>query len=260
MLDVETRPSILSKAFDLLRAFNSGERVMTLSELSRASGLSKSTVHRLLARLIDLGAIEHHRAGYRVGLDMFQLAATTPASAVRDLAMPYLAALHLRTGHTVHLGMLRQFDVVYLEKVARNHPSPDPSGVGTRLPVNCTAIGKALLAHESLNDLGDFLPSPMPSLTPRSITDVGSLISQLRVIRQEGLARECEEARLGLACVASPIVVRGFAIGAISLTYPVGTSLEAKTGTMLLDATAHLAKEIRQNPPGGSVQWLLREV
>ena len=68
MLDAETRPSILSKAFDLLRAFNSGERVMTLSELSRASGLSKSTVHRLLARLIDLGAIEHHRAGYRVGL------------------------------------------------------------------------------------------------------------------------------------------------------------------------------------------------
>src|ERR1700739_2813421 len=135
MGEADSAPSILSKAFDLLRSFNSNERVMPRTELSAASGLAKSTVHRLLARLIDLGAIEHHRAGYRVGLDMFQLAATTPASAARDLPVPSLPALHLRTGHTVHLGMLRQFDVVYLEKVARNHPSPDPSGVGTRLPV-----------------------------------------------------------------------------------------------------------------------------
>lgn len=260
MLDAEMRPSILSKAFDLLHAFNSSARVMTLSELSRASGLSKSTVHRLLARLIELGAIEHHRAGYRVGLDMFRLAAATPASAARDLAMPHLADLHLRTGHTVHLGILRQFDVVYLEKVGRYHPTPDPSGVGGPLLANCTAIGKALLAHENLNDLGDFLPDPMAALTPHSVTDVARLVSQLRVIRQDGLARECEEARLGLACMASPIMVGGLAIGAISLAYPAETRPDPRTGTVLLDATAHLAKEIRQSPPGGSVHWLLREV
>ena len=49
--------SILNKAFDLLYAFNDNSRVMTLSELARASGLPKSTVHRLLARLVDLGAL-----------------------------------------------------------------------------------------------------------------------------------------------------------------------------------------------------------
>ncbi|MFD7056586.1 IclR family transcriptional regulator [Streptomyces mirabilis] len=245
----EIPPSILSKAFDLLRAFNTYERVMTLSELSRASGLPKSTVHRLLARLIELGAIEHHGVGYRIGLELFQLGSTTPAGAMRDAAMPHMAALHRWTGHTVRLGVLRQFDVVYLEKMARNSTSSDPSGVGTRLPANCTAVGKALLAHEDLDDLKHFLPSPLPALTPHTITVVDRLIAALRLIRQGDLAREHEEARLGLACVASPIMVRGFAVGALSVTYPADAELDPKTGTVLRDTTAQLAKEIRRELP-----------
>ena len=75
--DVDTPSSILSKAFDLLRAFNSNERVMSLTELSEASGLAKSTVHRLLARLVELGAIEHHRDSYRIGIEIFRLGVTT---------------------------------------------------------------------------------------------------------------------------------------------------------------------------------------
>ncbi|MFJ9542773.1 IclR family transcriptional regulator [Streptomyces sp. NPDC101225] len=249
MLTVETPPSILSKAFDLLRAFNAHERVMTLSELSRASGLPKSTVHRLLARLIELGAIEHHGAGYKIGLDLFQLGSSTPAGAMRDAAMPYLAALHRWTGHTVHLGLLRRFEVVYLEKVARRSTLSDPSGVGTRLPASCTAVGKALLAHENLEDLAHFLPDPLPGLTPRSVTDAARLIAELRLIRQGGLAREHGEARPGLACVAAPIVVRGFAVGAVSVAFPADARLDPKTGTVLRDAVAQVANEIRQRLP-----------
>ena len=83
-------PSILSKAFDLLRAFDQTARVMTLSELARAANLPKSTVHRLLARLIDLDVIEHHAQGYRLSLSLIQLGATTPAAGLRELAAPHL--------------------------------------------------------------------------------------------------------------------------------------------------------------------------
>ncbi|WP_329445634.1 IclR family transcriptional regulator [Streptomyces canus] len=246
MLNVETPPSILSKAFDLLRAFNTHERVMTLSELSRASGLPKSTVHRLLARLIELGAIEAQGGGYKIGIELFRLGSTTPAGAMRDIAMPHMAALHRWTGHTVHLGVLREFDVVYLEKVARNSKASDASGVGGRLPASCTAVGKALLAHENLDDLKHFLPSPLPALTPHSVTDIDRLIAQLRPIRQGELAREREEARLGLACVAAPIVVRGFAVGALSVARPADVELDPKTATVLRDTAAHVAREIRR--------------
>jgi DNA-binding IclR family transcriptional regulator len=238
-------PSILSKAFDLLRAFNSNERVMTLSELARASQLPKSTVHRLLARLVELDAVEHHGSGYKLSLGLMQLGATTPAASMRDLAMPYLAALHRWTGETVHLGVLRQFDVVYLEKLARADAPPTPAGVGARLPANCTAIGKALLAWEDLDDLAHFLPSPMPKLTPSSISNVDQLIEQLREVKEFGLARERNEAQPGLACIAAPLVVNGFAVGALSIGYRDESTLSPKVDTALRDTAGQIAREIR---------------
>jgi DNA-binding IclR family transcriptional regulator len=65
-------------------------------------------VHRLLARLVELGAIEPHGAGYKIGLELFQMGSVTPAYAMRDTAMPYLAAVHRWTGHLVSLAVLRQ--------------------------------------------------------------------------------------------------------------------------------------------------------
>jgi DNA-binding IclR family transcriptional regulator len=239
-------PSILSKAFELLRAFNANERVMTLSELARAAQLPKSTVHRLLARLVELDAVEHHRDGYKLSLGLMSLSANTPAASMRDVAMPYLAGLHRWTGETVHLAVLRQFDVVYLEKLTRPDSPPGLSAVGARLPANCTAIGKALLAWEDLDDLAHFLPSPMPMLTPSSISSVPELIAELRIIRESGLARERNEAQPGRACVAAPLLVNGFAVGALSIGHASDTPLDPKVDTALRDTAARIARAIRE--------------
>jgi len=257
----EDAPSILTKAFDVLRAFTTGERVMTLSEISRASRLPKSTVHRILARLVELGAVEHHRAGYKIGLDLLRLGTTTPASSMRDRALPYLANLHRWSGQTVQLGVLRQFDVVYLEKVALRHSPVTISRVGARLPANCTAIGKALLAYEDLGDLEAFLPPRMPALTPLSITEVRPLLDQLRIVRRDGFAHEHEEAELGLACVASPIVLQGFAVGAVSVSFRSGAQIEFKLQTALRHTTARIAKDIRDGLAAeGRPHWFPREL
>lgn len=243
-------PSILTKAFALLHAFNATDRVMTLTELAHAAQLPKSTVHRLLARLIELDAVEHHGNGYKLSLGLMRLGATTPASVLRDLALPHLAALHGWTGETVHLGVLRQFDIVYLEKLAKPDSPSVLSRVGSRLPANCTAIGKALLAWEDLDDLADFLPSPMPMLTPKSIPDVGKLIALLRTVKADGLARDCDEATPGLSCVAAPIIVKGSAVGAVSVAYRSGTSLKPSIDTALRETAARIAREARPSQPG----------
>src|SRR3954453_1076732 len=237
-------PSILSKAFELLRAFNSAERVMTLSELARASDLPKSTVHRLLARLVELEAVEHHGDGYKLSLGLTQLGAITPASIMRDLALPHLARLHHWTGHSASLGLLRRFDVVHLEQVARPEWHHRLTRVGARLPANCTAMGKALLAWEDLDDLADFLPQPMPMLTSSSIRDVDRLVAQLRIVRQQNLAREQNETLHGTAGVATAIVINGVAVGALSIQYPVTAPLPPQADTALRDAAGRLAREI----------------
>lgn len=253
-------PSILSKAFDLLRAFNTNERVMTLSELSRASGLPKSTVHRLIARLIDLDAIEQHRSGYKLGLGLLELGATTPAASMRDTAMPYLAALHRWSGQTVHLAVLRRYDVVYLEKLARSDGPTSLSRVGARLPANCTAIGKVLLAWENLEDLEAFLPSPMPMMTPHSITGVDELVIELRKVRTQGVAHERNETQLGLACVAAPILVHEFAVGAISVAHAADVDAGQKIEHALRDTAAQIAKDIREGLSHGRAHWFPREL
>jgi DNA-binding IclR family transcriptional regulator len=247
-------PSILSKAFDLLRAFNDSSRVMTLTELSRASGQPKSTVHRLIARLIELHAVEHHRSGYVVSLDLLGLTATNPAGRMRDNALPYLAALHSWSGYSVQLAVLRQFDVVYLEKIA-SHSTPAPrAGVGSRLPANCSALGKALLAWEDLDDLEAFLPRPMPMMTQHSTTDVDDLLIELRKIRGHGLAHEREESQLELACVAVPILIHDFAVGAIAVSHPAGTEVGCRVENALRDTAAKVALVSREDL-AGRMHW-----
>jgi DNA-binding IclR family transcriptional regulator len=240
-------PSILTKAFEVLRAFNSRDRVMTLSDLARAAQLPKSTVHRLLGRLVELDAVERHGDGYKLSLGLLQLGATTPAARIRDEAMPYLAALHRWTGETVHFAVLRRFDVVYLEKLARPDSLAALSRVGARLPANCTAVGKALLAWEDFDDLVHFLPSPMPRLTPSSIGEVDALISELRESKEQRLAREQNEAIPGLSCIAAPVVVQGLAVAAVSIAFPTDKPPPAQIGTVLRDTAAHIACDVRKS-------------
>lgn len=249
-------PSILSKAFEVLRAFNASERVMTLSELARASNLPKSTVHRLLARLVELDAVEHHGDGYKISLGLAQLGAVAPASIMRDLALPHLARLHHWTGHSVSLGVLRRFDVVVLEQVATPEWHHGLTRVGARLPANCTAMGKALLAWEDLDDLTDFLPRPMPMLTPSSIRDVDRLVEQLRTVRVQNLARERNETLPGIAGLATAIVINGVAVGALAMLHPVTATLPPQADTALRDTGGRLAQEIRATLQAeGRARW-----
>jgi DNA-binding IclR family transcriptional regulator len=229
----------------VLRAFNSAKRVMTLSELARAADLPKSTVHRLLARLVELDAVEHHGDGYKLSLGLAQLSALTPASMMRDLSVPHLARLHHWTGQTVTLGVLRRFDVVHLEQVARPEWHHRLTRVGARLPAHCTALGKALLAFEDMDDLVDFLPDPLPMLTSSSIRGVEQLVGQLRDVRRENLARERNEALDGTAGVGTAIVIDGVAVGAISIVHPVTAPLPRQADSALRDTAGRLAGEIR---------------
>ncbi|MFC9978378.1 IclR family transcriptional regulator [Gordonia sp. NPDC127522] len=238
-------PSILSKAFDVLNAFNSRNRVMSLRDLALASGLPKSTVHRLLARLIELGAIEQEGAGYRIALSMFQLGALPPEVDMRDRALPHLAALHRYTRQTVHFGVLRGTDVVYLEKVPVVRSVSVISEIGARLPAHCTAVGKTLLAYEDPEALRSQLDDPLPRLTPRSVGNVAALLADLETIRHQGIAVEREEAQLGMTCFGAPVVVNGSTVAAVSASFELGSPLPKDLSLALRKTAAGIAAAVK---------------
>lgn len=244
--------SILNKAFDLLYAFNENTRVMTLSELARASGLPKSTVHRLLARLVDLGALEHHRSGYKLGLGLLQLGSTTPAANMRDLATPILVALQRWSGLTVTAAVLRHFDAVIIDHLGPLTGTVRLARVGARLPANCTAIGKALLACEDLDDLAGFLPSRLPQLTPQSITDADEFVEHLRIVVKQGVAREYGEARLDLNSIGMPVIVNGLAVAAVAVSAPCSQPIGSRVEDALRSAVGQIAARGAEYVAGGS--------
>jgi DNA-binding IclR family transcriptional regulator len=244
-------PSVLWKAFDVLGAFSHRRRVLTLAEVARYSGLPKSTVHRVLAMLIEVGAVEQVPGGYQVGLRMFSLGVLPPEAALREAALPHLEDLHRVTGHTLHLAILRGPDVVYLEKLLpRDGSVAMPSVIGDRLPATCTGVGKVLLAFGSDDERAAALGGPLKRRTARSLATPEALRRELDAIRERGYALDREEAAVGLACVAVPVLVGpgegwpGRAVAAISVSYPAS----AASGQSLIAPLRDTAAAISRSP------------
>jgi DNA-binding IclR family transcriptional regulator len=237
-------PSVLWKAFDVLGAFSHRHRVLTLAQIVRHTGLPKSTVHRVLAMLAEVGAVEQADGGYRIGLRMFTLGALPPEAALREAALVHLEELHRYTGQTLHFAVLRGAEVTYLEKLPGRKGVPTPAIIGDRLPAHCTAVGKALLTFSADETVAAALAGPLPRRTGKSLVTAERVRSQLDAIRVSGFALDREESADGLACVAVPVLVRDQAVAAVSVAFPAS----AGSGQILVNPLRQAAAAISRSP------------
>lgn len=222
LMQRDRRSSMLERGVLLLQAFRPVGGTLTLPMLVERTGLPKPTVHRLAEALVELGLLERQPVGYRPGLGLFELGELVPAKLdLRESALPFMQDLYEATHETVHLGIRDGLDVVYAEKI-RGHRGVDvPSRVGGRLPLSSTGVGKALLAYAEPDVVEAVLARPLRRLTGRSVTDPAVLVDHLRRVRKDGLAFDHEEAALGISCIAAPVVVRGRAEAALSITFSI---------------------------------------
>ena len=213
--------TVLGRIATIMDAFDQGEQVLTLCDLSRRVHLPKSTVHRLVEQLRGLGWLERdHRNGYRIGMRLFELGGLAlQRNQLRDAAFPHLYALATKTGLAVQLGVLDHGEVVYLERFVVGGFSL-PTRLGGRMPAHCTALGKAMLAFDDLA-ADEVMGAPLARRTDRTITEPDSLRAELDRIRASGIAYDVQESHEGLGCVSAPIRNSGRAIGAVSVTGPV---------------------------------------
>jgi len=240
--------TMLSKAFEVLHAFTSGSRVMTFSELVRASGMPKSTVHRVLARLLELGVVERHGDRYRIGVATLALAGSVPASAGRDRALPHLEALRARIGHPVHLAVLRGRDAVYIEKLS--HPGAIHTGVsvGARIPAHCTAAGKALLCGLDPVERDRWLAGPLPARTTRTITDPDRLRTELVVARNSGVVMDHGEALDDIGSVGAPVWFGERPAFAVSVTFSLARGIGPHITEYLRETAVRLTRLFARSP------------
>ncbi|MBB5916128.1 DNA-binding IclR family transcriptional regulator [Nocardia transvalensis] len=211
--------TVLGKARMLLEAFDAESGELSLTELSRRSGVAKATTYRLANALVEWGLLERSGTRYRLGLRLFELGALVPAQRVlRDAALPYLQELHAATGATVHFAIRDGLDVLYIEKLSGHGAVAIPSRVAGRLPLYATATGKAILAFSGAEVVAQVVENGLSAFTRRTVS-APQLHRQLGTVRQHMLAVEAEEVSLGVVSAAVPVFgPHAVLVGAIGMS------------------------------------------
>ncbi len=212
----------------ILDALGQSPQGISIRNLSAKLRLPKGTTHRLLSSLAHFGYVQQDSKtrNYSLGLKLLELGNILLGQLdLRKAAEPDLWSLAEKTKETVHVVILDQKEVVYIDKVEIDQ---NPSGlrmasrVGARNPAHSCAVGKVLLANLSKEELKSLIQEKgLPKRTENTITDPAQLEEALQAVRNRGYAIDDEENEKGIRCVAAPILNEaGRAVAAVSISGP----------------------------------------
>ncbi len=205
-------------------------RESSAAEVVGALGLSRSAAYRILDTLRDRGYLELSPASgkYRLGTKAAELgmAALLGVDAVR-LAPPYLRELARETEETVFLGVMDEGAVVYVYKEDGPGAVTMSSNLGSRRPLHCTALVKAILSALPDEERRTLVAGlDLRRFTPNTITDGAALEEEIGRTRERGYAIDNVEVEEGVACFAAPVLDhRNVPVAAVSAAGPAGRIL-----------------------------------
>jgi IclR family acetate operon transcriptional repressor len=220
------------KAMQVLQLVCEAPEPLSLNQLVRDAALPKTTVFRYLRTLATLGFVEHDAEAdrYRPGIGLWRLShASSPYETLRQACKPQMKQLRQRFNETINLGVLSGGEVFYLDVLESERSLRMQSSVGATDPLHSTALGKIFLAFRPAHQRGTLIPQTLARHTHNTITDRGTLLEQLEIIRTTGYAIEIGENEEGSYCIAAPILDhRDVAIAAMSLSAPISRFDESK--------------------------------
>lgn len=199
MSEVQT----LARGLRILDMLASGSDSVGVTQLAKELEVDKSSVSRLVQTLVKYRFAERDpkTRRYRLGPRIRELNQQMERhTQLNQLAMPFLYELVDKTGENAHLALYAQKQALIIADVESPAPLRVVSGVGRRIPLHCTAVGKCLLAFCDIP-----LPHDFPQLTAQTITKSDELTQHLQQIRQSGIAVDDEEHIIGVRCLGSPV-------------------------------------------------------
>ncbi|MEW9519134.1 IclR family transcriptional regulator [Streptomyces tubercidicus] len=240
------------RTLDLVEAFAAHGAWLSLADLHARTGFPRSSLHGLLRTLLDAGWLELDPATSRYRLGIRALVCGT-AYLDRDAVVPFATAalerIREETGFTAHFARRDGDRVVYLETREAKRSTHLISRVGRSLPAHATALGKALLAELTGDEVAALLPIELTALTAHTITSREALHAACVQVRERGYASETEEGTPGVRCVAAVIPYRIPGTDAISCSMPVDQTTDAdaeRVGEILVETTAALGRRLRR--------------
>lgn len=212
----------LAKGMDILRAFAGAGRYLSLADIVQRSALDKSTVQRMTHTLAELGYLEKcpDTRRYSLGRQLldfsYQYVRTHP---LVEVATPHLIELRRACGERVDLSLFDGDTLVYVVRLQSKREKFYTTLVGRRMPVFCSAGGRAMLACLPEDEARQIVDaSPRKALTPQSITEVPAIMEKIAAARRDGYAVAVEESIVGeIAMAAAVRDTDGSPVGAVHI-------------------------------------------
>lgn len=212
--------TVTSKVLAIIEVFETSRRSMSLTEISRLSGVPLSTTHRLVGELVDWGLLSRGANGnVQLGLRLWAIAQNAGRQ-LRDTARPFIQDLFSLTGQTSQLAVRDGNSALYIERVYGTQRVPRASRVGGRLPLHATAVGKVILAYEERWVRTAYLQRDLERPTPRTHVNPHRLGVELDEVIEHGYAVTYEEMRTGSCSIAVPVFHTGRLGCSIGLVLP----------------------------------------
>jgi IclR family acetate operon transcriptional repressor len=231
----------IGRAFVLLETVVENGGVMGLSRLAEVTGMPLPTIHRLVRTLVDLGYLRQEPSRqYAVAPRLTRLGEGA-TQMLESWSRPHLMKLVADVGESANLAMLDGDQAVYVAQVPSKHQMRMFTEVGRRVPLHCTAVGKAMLAQLGDDEVREIVErAGMPARTQFTITDPAELLAQLEKVRVRGYSTDEGEQEVGVRCVAVPV------LGApIQLAMSISGPTARMTDQVLVDARESLRSAAR---------------
>ncbi|MGD0414275.1 MAG: IclR family transcriptional regulator [Terriglobales bacterium] len=236
-------PSI-ERALSVLECLAQAKRGFSLSEIGRKLRIPKSSAHLILSTLERRGFLQKNaKTGrYCFGLQLVSLSRSALENLdMREEAKPFLRSLMQQSGFTVHMAVLERDEAVIIEKVEAPGLVKLASWIGRRLDVNCTGVGKALLAFLPDDELDYLLKTKeFARHNSRTIISKSALKRDLKLVRQSGYSLDNEEDEPGVCCIGAPVFDEsGRAVAAISIS-----GIASQIGTNRVPILARMVRRV----------------
>lgn len=226
-----------------------------LNDVTQRTGISKSTVFRILKTLTHLGyVVRDGGRSYYVSQSMGDLVSAEAATeAIRRAALPRMLELRDQYGETVNLGHLQLDKITYIEVVPSEYALRLHERPGATVCLHASALGKAILAFSDEEVARGLIEGrELQMFTRNTITDPDEFMTELKRVRERGYAFDRGETSLLATCIAAPILnASGTALAAISISGPTSRfNPRKKAGVIesVLKAAAAISRKLRARP------------
>ena len=251
------RIHVIDRAAHILDCFGFDHQELSVSEIGAKTALHRSTAHRILMALEynDLIRQNPETGKYRLGIKLLKLGHQAVSHLnLREICRPFLTRIMSETKETVHLAVLDDDQVLYLDKVEGPHALRMPSRVGRHIPTHCTSLGKAMLSCLDEQAVRAILrKQALTAYTTHTVKSIEQLLADVRAVHKRGYAVDNEEIEIGLRCVGAPILDHtGGMVGAISAAAPSARLAEKQIpvfGRLVMAVAAEISKELGYAKP-----------